>query len=125
MTDIRYPRKDDVRGLLVDMQDDTHEPRVVAVPPFDLMTDGGTGDHRRLRVDVAQTGFFSGTEYCTFCQVDLIAGAVAYIQAIIDIDTILFDTSIIVDSGAVQMELYTNGNQAANVIFTGRWEERL
>lgn len=32
----------------------------------DLMTDGGYGESRRVRVDVGQTGFFAGREFRTF-----------------------------------------------------------
>jgi hypothetical protein len=45
---------------------DTHAERVYAELPLDMCTDGGTGDFRRLRVDVGQTSFFAGREFRTF-----------------------------------------------------------
>lgn len=41
---------------------DTDNPLFVSLP-LDLMTDGGDGQNRRLRVDDGQTGFFAGREF--------------------------------------------------------------
>ncbi|MGU1462943.1 hypothetical protein ACSEVU_26225 [Pseudomonas aeruginosa] len=51
------------RRLETDMGDTSHADRVIAHPPFDLLTDGGSGPNRRLRVDVGQTGFWGGREF--------------------------------------------------------------
>lgn len=153
VTDIKYPRKDEVRGLLVDMGDTTHEPRVIAHPPFDLLTDGGDGPYRRLRVDVAQTGFFAGREFRTFFQADIPSLQTVWIHASIISDIILFNTTLITDGGILidvirltggkeetvggnqgdergvgpgnyYYGISNIGNQSANVIFHGWWEER-
>ena len=52
----------ELKKLLVDMQDGTHAERIEAYPPKVLMTDGN-GSYARLRVDVGQTGFFAGREF--------------------------------------------------------------
>ncbi len=94
MTDIKYPRKDDVRGLLVDMGDTTHEPRMIAHPPFDLLTDGILIDVIRLTGSKEETvGGNQGDERGV--------GPGNYYYGISNI-----------------------GNQSANVIFHGWWEER-
>lgn len=114
VTDIKYPRKDEVRGLLVDMGDTTHEPRVIAHPPFDLLTDGGDGPYRRLRVDVAQTGFFAGREFRTFFQADIPSLQTVWIHASIISDIILFNTTLITDGGIVEMKLYAGGTASGS-----------
>lgn len=114
MSDVIYPRADQIRGRLTDMGDGCHEPRLIAHPPFDLLTDGGDGPYRRLRVDVGQTGFFAGREFRTFFQADLLSLQTAVIHAAIPVDIILFDTSLSVDSGTVQLSLYAGGTAAGD-----------
>ena len=84
MTDKRYPvssfdssNRREITAtdkLLVDRGDGTFAERVEAYPPVKLMTDSD-GDYARVRVDVGQTGFFAGREFCIFHEFTLGAGA--------------------------------------------------
>ncbi|HFQ6227778.1 hypothetical protein [Pseudomonas aeruginosa] len=58
-----YRVLENLRKVLIEMGDGTHAERVIAHPPFDLLTDGGDGPNRRIRVDVGQTGFWGGREF--------------------------------------------------------------
>lgn len=95
----------------VDMGDGTFAERVVAVPPLDLLTDGGTGASRRLRVDVAQTGFFSGEEFRTFREF-VAATGVLTIKAVVPIDIILFGLSVDLTDGDVKVETFQGGTES-------------
>lgn len=50
----------------VDMGDGTWAERMEAHPPFDLLTDGGTGPNRRFRVDDGEADFFGGRKFRTY-----------------------------------------------------------
>jgi len=79
--------------------------------PADLFTDGGYGDSRRLRVDVAQTGFFAGHEFRTFQEFSLTDGQTHVVKAVFDVNTIIFGLDVSLISGQVKVETITGGTE--------------
>lgn len=111
MADQLYPRSGTLRGLLTDMGDGTHEPRTIAHPPFDLMTDGGDGEYRRLRVDVGQTGFWAGREAFTFHEFSIPTGTSRVIKVVAPINTVVYRFSVELDIAAIRVELVVGGTE--------------
>lgn len=77
----------------------------------DLLTDGGTGPNRRLRVDVAQTGFFAGREFRTFKELNLTLGQFYVVKAVVPVDIILFANVITLTSGEVKLYTSVGGTE--------------
>ena len=96
---------------LVDMGDGTHESRVVSVPPYDLLTDGGDGEYRRLRVDVGQTGFFAGREFRSFLEFSILSGATQVIKIVAGCDTIVQQIAVDLTLSQIRFELRTGGTE--------------
>lgn len=92
-----------------DMGDTTHAERVIAHPPFDLLTDHGTGPNRRLRVDIGQTGFFAGKEFRTFREFSIAAGQTLVLKITVPINAILESQGIELDSGSIRITNATAG----------------
>lgn len=74
-------------------------------PAENLLTDGGTGPNRRLRVDVGQTGFFAGREFRTYLEFN----ANIVIRVAVPINTILSGLSLNVIEGEVRLETVVGG----------------
>lgn len=96
---------------MVDMGDGTHAIQYIAQPPFDMLTDGGDGAYRRLRVDVGQTGFFAGREFKTFYEFSILSGASAVIKVVAPIDTIVQMFSAEIDLAELRLELVMGGTE--------------
>lgn len=96
---------------LIDMLDGSHAERVIAQPPFDLLTDGGTGPNRRIRVDVGQTGFFSGREFRTFREFSIAAGQTLVLKIVVPINAILLEQSMELDAGSVRITNAAGGTE--------------
>lgn len=109
MVDHEYSILYSLKKLLVDMLDGTHAERVIAAPPFDLLTDGGDGPNRRLRVDVGQTGFFGGREFRTFKELDIANGTTYVVKAVIPVDVILFGLELVLDQGFARVSSAVGG----------------
>lgn len=62
--------------------------------------------YRRVKVDPGQTSFHDGREFRTFYEFSIAAGASVYIQANVNVDTILYDVSCIVDAGSIRVRTY-------------------
>lgn len=62
--------------------------------------------YRRIKVDPGQTSFHSGREFRTFYEFSIAAGASVYIRANVNVDTILYDVSCVVDSGSIRLSTY-------------------
>lgn len=77
--------------------------------PLALITDGGTGPSARLRVDVAQTGFFAGREFRTFKEWATPTTATYVIRATVPINIILFELGIHLDAGTARIETVVGG----------------
>lgn len=99
------------RRLETDMGDTSHADRVIAHPPFDLLTDGGDGPNRRIRVDVAQTGFFAGREFRTFVEWDTATTETQVIKAVVPIDIILFELGVNIEEGTLRIETLVGGTE--------------
>jgi hypothetical protein len=89
---------------------DTHAERVYAELPLDMCTDGGTGDFRRLRVDVGQTSFFAGREFRTFREFTIPNGGAPEVIAVTNnVNTILQDLQVEIFAGAMRLEIVVGG----------------
>ena len=93
----------------VDMGDGTHAERYISHPPFDLLTDGGTGPSRRLRVDVGQTGFFAGREFRTFREFAIPAGQTLVLRVTVPINVILMEQALEIDAGSLRITNASGG----------------
>jgi hypothetical protein len=80
-------------------------------PSPDLMTDGGYGDYRRLRVDVGQTGFFAGREFRTLHEIAIATGATEVIKVVSSVNTIIQMFSAEIISAKLRVELRTGGTE--------------
>lgn len=109
MADINFKVWFGLLKKLVDMGDGTYAEKTVAQPPFDLMTDGGTGPSRRLRVDVGQTGFFAGKEARTFREFSIAAGTTLVVRIVVPVNTILMEQSLELDSGSLRITNASGG----------------
>lgn len=68
------------------------------------------GDSRpRLRVDVAQTGFFEGREFRTFYEFNIAAGESVTGRFVCPVNFILFGQTLTVDDGSVRMTVSVGG----------------
>lgn len=83
---------------------------VTTVPAQFLLTNDG-GEGARLRVDVAQTGFFSGREFRTFRRLSLGNGATDVIRATVGTDIVLFGVELTVTDGWLDMETRAGGTE--------------
>ena len=81
-------------------------------PSPDLMTDGGYGDYRRLRVDVGQTGFFAGREFRTIYEFSIATGATQVIKVVAPCDTIVQMFSAELQTAALRVELLFGGTES-------------
>lgn len=80
-----------------------------AIPPFDLLTDGGNGPARRLRVDPGQTGFFARRMWrLSFEFIDLAATPIV-LRVTMPVNFIIHLQSLSVDDGGVALRAYRTG----------------
>ena len=96
--------------LIVDRGDGTYASRVEAYPPKILMTDDD-GDYARVRVDVGQTGFFAGREFRTFYDFTINDGATFVLKAVTSVNVILYDFTVDVELGDIEVELLGGGTE--------------
>lgn len=83
----------------------------------DMLTSGATG-YRRLKVDVAQTGFFEGREFRTFVELNIPSGQSVWLRFTAPLNFILFEQALTIDSGAVRFTAIVGG--AENSPFTAQ-----
>lgn len=84
-------------------------------PPRYLMTDGGTGPNRRLRVDVGQTGFFAGREFRTFKKFTAVASGTTYvIKVVVPINIILFGLTVNATKGVASITSKAGGTEGGS-----------
>ena len=94
---------------IIDMGDGTWSERVVAAPPFDLLTDGGDGPVRRLRVDTGQTGFFGRRMWAInyeFASTNPIAATPLVFRVIIPVNFIIHAHTLTLDQGGATLRTY-------------------
>jgi hypothetical protein len=94
---------------IIDMQDGTFSERVVAEPPFDLLTDGGTGESRRLRVDSGQTGFFSRHMWRLSYEFTGLDATPLVFKVTVPVNFIIHHQQLAVDEGGVALRAYRTG----------------
>lgn len=108
MADIKWRFWQDIAKRLVDRYDGTWMERVEAYPPAKLLTDND-GAYSRLRVDVAQTSFFSGREFRTFQKFTIPSLTAVTIRATVPNNIILYETSISTEDATIEMQLRVGG----------------
>lgn len=81
--------------------------------PKRLFTDG-YGDNTRLRVDVAQTGFFAGREFRTFLRLNIANGATQVIKAVVPLNIILFELKTVINSGDLDISTRVGGTEGGS-----------
>ena len=92
-----------------DMGDGSHADRVISHPPFDLLTDGGDGPVRRLRVDTGQTGFFGRRMWAInyeFASTNPIAATPLVFRVIIPVNFIIHAHTLTLDQGGATLRTY-------------------
>lgn len=100
------------------------------IPIFDLLTDGGNGPSRRLRVDTGQTGFFAGREFRTFREFNIAAGETLVLQIAVPVNAILQEQGVEIDAGSIRITNATGGtpggtfSEALPVIAKNNMSER-
>lgn len=94
----------------IDMNDGSFAERFLAHPPAKLLTDnGGQGPNSRLRVDVAQTGFFAGREFRTFKEFSAAETSTYVIKIVTPINVILFEFGLEIEAGTIRIETISGG----------------
>lgn len=77
-----------------------------------------TGDahsgFERLRVDVAQTGFFEGREFRSYKELNIATGATYVIKAVAPINIILFGIDVAIESGYARIGTYVTGTEGGS-----------
>ena len=101
----------EMKKLLVDMQDGTHAERIEAYPPKVLMTDGN-GSYARLRVDVGQTGFFAGREFRVLEELSIASGATQVLKIVSPINSILYAFGVELTLSQLRVELVAGGTES-------------
>lgn len=96
---------------MIDMGDGTHAIQYVTQPPFDMLTDGGNGAYRRLRVDVGQTGFFAGREFRTFLEFAILSGTTQVIKIVAGCNTIVQQIIMELKLSQIRFELRVGGTE--------------
>lgn len=106
-----------------DMQDGTHAEQVVAAPPLDLLTDGGIGPNRRLRVDDGEADFFAGRKFRSYLPLVIpVAGPTVQARFTCAHNFILTLQELTLTQGAIQLQAYrTDGTP---VVPSGSWTAR-
>lgn len=78
--------------------------------PKILLTDKA-GQNQRLRVDVAQTGFFAGREFRTFYEWLTPTTELRVIKAVVPLNIILFELGVSLVEGELRMETLVGGTE--------------
>jgi hypothetical protein len=87
--------------------------QAMAVPPLNILTDKGIGPNSRMRVDVGQTGFFSGRMFRNYLEALIpVAGPSVQFRFTSPIDFILWQQSLELTQGALDMRVYTGATQS-------------
>lgn len=63
----------------------------------------------RLRVDVAQTGFFEGREFRTFKELTIAPSTAYIVKVVVPINVILFGLAVAIESGTLRMSTHVGG----------------
>lgn len=101
-------RKNDAARYTDALGNSQDAPLVVSTLVPGLMTDPD-GPNSRVRVDVAQTGFFSGREFRTFREWLSSTTGTFVVRAVVPVNIILHDLRMIPDEGAARIETVVGG----------------
>lgn len=71
-------------------------------------------DFARVKVDLAQTGFFRGYEYRSFKELNIAAGAVYNIKAVVPANIILMGLELILDDGWARLATVIGGTEGGS-----------
>lgn len=82
--------------------------------PHDVYTWDEDG-YRRLRVDTGQTSFFIGRQARTFYEFSIATGATYIIQANVPVNTVLWNVSLTVDAGSIELSTYVGGTPSVTL----------
>lgn len=63
----------------------------------------------RVRVDVAQTGFFEGREFRTFKELNIAGNALYVVRVVVPVKLILTGLELMLDNGFVRLGIYADG----------------
>lgn len=100
-----------------DMGDGSHAERVIAHPPFELVT--GNGVSPRLRVDPGQTGFFAGRMFRNYHEALIpVAGPTVQFRFTSPVDFILWAQGLELTQGALELRVYTGATPS------GTWTDK-
>jgi hypothetical protein len=91
---------------LVDMLDGTYAEQQMSHPPFDLLTDGGNGPNRRLRVDSGQTGFFARRMWRLSHEFTGLDATPLVLRVEVPTNFIIHHQQITIDEGGVGLRAY-------------------
>lgn len=111
-------RTNDGAEYLSPMGHGKEAPVVIAYLQPTLLTKGDSATSR-LRVDVAQIGFFDGREFRTFRRLNISAGSGLVVRAVVPVNTILFDLRLEMVDGWIDIETVIGGTAG------GTWSETL
>lgn len=81
--------------------------------PLDLFTSDNTGT-RRMRVDIAQTGFFEGREFRSFYEFSIPSGQSVVLKFTSPVDFILFQQNLDVDASSVKFTAEIGGTEGGS-----------
>ena len=101
-----------------------------AIPPLQLLTDGGVGHSARIRVDQGQTGFFAGRTFQASIEAVMpVAGPSIQFKFVSPVDFILRDQRLTITQGAVDLRIYQDATEsgtwaAGNVYDVNRMAQR-
>lgn len=76
--------------------------------PSDLLT-SSRYKYRRIRVDLAQTGFFEGREFRTFKELSIPQGQSVVMRINVPVNTILQSVALTLDAGSVKLRTVAGG----------------
>lgn len=79
------------------------------IPMFDLLTDGGNGPARRLRVDSGQTGFFARRQWRLSFEFTALDATPIVLKVVMPVDFIIHFQCLSVDEGGVALRAYRIG----------------
>lgn len=79
--------------------------------PHELLTGLNSTPLPRMRVDVAQTGFFEGREWRAFWDGNIAAGATQVIKLVSTVNFIVFEQSFDTDNSTVVWSTYQGGTE--------------
>lgn len=101
-----------------DMGDGSHAERVISHPPFDLLTDGGDGPARRIRVDAGQTGFFARRMWRVSYEILALDATPLVFKVVVPVNFILHHQELGVDTGGIKLQAYRTGQGAEGGTFS-------